>query len=436
MTNVQLLELAEKKNYQILLYQIEKILNSSTKQKLISTFINNKLYFFFKINNRIFCVSEKFVAVVAAGLGLTLVVGIKKIFYRYKIGKKIKIQLKRAIAKSRGGGFESLQKETVEIDDGDLSFEELLVKSIIQKCLKPDKIYRIVNLEIVQKIHGLIKFGPKEATRLVTYEVFVHVLIIYVRRWLKVGHFVAIGDLRESSIAAAALVYSPIVGSAIFAMCLGLIVSPQITIVPFIVALSGTMGLTLKFSYPFFSFLRELWFIKCDDYVKEIFYHKSSNQKSKQSALPSTDNKSPLTEPQCDTSSNFMYTRDRPIKEDIYVETSPNVPFCQELDSSTFKIDTLDGSVQNHKHADGSTRFGWLRDMKKRFKSTEPENSGPYIPLKKRTRTLSDCTLSDTTQNLQATKRVIEAVEIEAGAKSAIPKAIRKDALFDAGLEL
>ena len=47
MSHLQLLDLAEKKNYEIIRFHIERILNSSTKQKLISAFIDNKLYFFF-----------------------------------------------------------------------------------------------------------------------------------------------------------------------------------------------------------------------------------------------------------------------------------------------------------------------------------------------------------------------------------------------------
>ena len=430
MTQLQLLDLAEKKNYEIIRFHIERILNSSTKQKLISAFIDNKLYFFFKIKNRTFCVSERSVAVLAAGLGLTLVVTIKKIFYRYKIGKNLKTQLKRDIAKTRGGqnSFESLQKEIIDLEDVGLSQEEALVKSIIQKCLKPGKIYRIVNLEIVKKVHDLIKFRSMETTRIITYDVFVHVLIICTKRWLKLGFFTTVGDLRQSSIAAYALVYSPIASSTIMAMLVGLIISPHISILPFLAVLSGTSGFTFLLGYPFMSYLRQLLFIDCGDFVKELFYHQSSD-KSKQEPVP-------FTQSQCDKSSDFFYTPDIPIKEDIYLETSPNLPFCAKVDPSTFKLDTLDGSVQNYKQVDGSTRFGWLRDLKERFKRPESNNSKPYIPLDRRTVTLSDCTASDTTDNLRSAKRVIEAIETKAEAKAAIPNAIRKDVLFDAGLEL
>ena len=421
----QSFELARINNYKMIVSQIEQVLKNSSKQKMISAFIGNKLYYFFKINNKVVCVSERFLTVVAGSLGFTLVVLIRKICYQYKIGKKIKIQLKKAIEKTRGGQFESLHKESFEQDDVGLSEEELLVKSIIQRCLKPDKIYRIVNLEMVQKIQELIKFESTEKTRLVTYEVFVHILIICSKRWLKIGFFVTISGLQGGSLAAAGLLYSPIIGTTLLSMCLGFMVSPQITFLPFLIVLSGTTGLLFTTIYPILSLLRQVFFIDCENYVQEFLYNKPTK------LLSSTE---PKVVGNCETSSGFFYTRTPTIKEDVYLETSQNVPFCEEVNPSNFKIDTLDGSLQNYKHADGSTRFGWFRKFKEHLKPTKSKNSGSYSELKRRTRTLGDCIRSDTTENREATKRVINAIEKDY--ESRLHNNIINDAIFDAGLGL
>lgn len=182
------------------------------RNPFISTysFTNGSKYYFFAVSGRVYYVSEFFLSFLIFAIYYFGTVGLRKLFKKYQISKKIrkkleefikKIQKKiqktkeiqnRKVLSIRGGDYqnnilhyevEPIQPNYVTVPDlfFQLNLDQLLTKAVLKKCLKQNRFYKVRHRGLLQIIEKMVGFKKKDDLRIISYDVFILALVHYVK---------------------------------------------------------------------------------------------------------------------------------------------------------------------------------------------------------------------------------------------------------------
>lgn len=386
------------------------IRNLCLTKKIVSFYFNGEKYFLICFRNKIFFLSELKLCFICFTTVFFMTAGVKRLYYYSKsnTNKYFKKKFKKYIKKSsleskqkilniirnlRGGqddllGYEQ-KLDITELGPANLvsnfllTNEETAIKGIIQKCIKPDRFYRIINPQLVRIINKMVVFEVRTKLRIISYDVFV-LALIHARRSIRSDF---IGDFVWNQTKFRLFEYLPLFVSIGVAFTTGLsanVFAFQSIIKSFAISIPTFFG--------FFGLSKSARFllIDCENIVAE---------------LPTID--AELLEPKKQdtnmlTSGKISFKKEDPYQSDIYVST--------DTDSELyFELDTLGGSLKQRVKVNGSKVLEWCRTKTK----SSINACKRYVPLKYRTNTMSNVMRFDETRNRISKEKIIDAIQTE-----------------------
>ena len=194
------------------------------------------------------------------------------------------------------------------------------IKQIVKKCLKPGHFYKIMDPMLAKTINKIMKFKEVEKLRAITYEAFVFALAVTFKPQNLILNE-GIGTLIGTLVGPTGLQYLPFISAGILGLVFGLVVPMGQGIVPILNQLFA-MAASFVSVYKGASMIRELSFIECESYVKEL------PQVDKTAAFSiSSGEYAKIIDPIDSSSSNskdrISYTREQPSKHDVFISTDP-----------------------------------------------------------------------------------------------------------------
>jgi len=370
-------------------------------KKSIPLYVNGTRYFLFVWKGRICYISEFTLCLILCSSVFLVIVAIRKLIKRFKLKKKVGTLIK----KFRGGSQilhyeKDLEKELNDPRNYsllpssylDLTAQEKFIKDIVKKCLKPNRIYKITDLGLLQVINEMVDFNKKNLVKVISYDVFVLALVVSAKPVSTIA-YKGVANFLPNIASPFLVLNAPIIAAVATAATLAFRIDLNVNL--------STLGfkflfMLLKSSGVFRSaeMVRSQLLIDCTDYVHE---------------LPQIDRKSlPSVEPELDppssSDSKISYTREYPIRQDTFVSTAPNSELHYQED---FQIKTLDGKFKKTQKLNGDKSFEWCPDRKP--KSLKPK----YIPLESRTKTLADLEKLDTTFDRKSASKIVETIQKE-----------------------
>jgi len=376
------------------------------KKRWIPFYYNRRRYFMFLYRGKVSYLSEFTISLILCSVVFISTIGIRKLVQRFKLKRKINRLIKKLRAGSTSLGDivqyeESFTDEIIGYNPFDLSHFTLsarqkVIKSIIKKCLKPKRHYKIINRQILELIDKMMNYKKKDNLKIISYDVFVLALSIAFKPAIMVGF----KGIIEKFVNPFILENSPIILSILTAFSLA--IKFDLTLGAFQL---GTQTLWMLFKsitvFGFTEVFRATYLIDCGDYVAEL-------PQAEVKQLPDNHN---LPESESDIS-NVSYIRENPNPASTYVSTNPgsSLYIQEDADQGGFlPIETLDGSVKQTRKVNGQTTVDWVpnRDIK------VSKRQQRYIPLGDRTRTILDVQKLDSTFDKEATDEIIKAVAKE-----------------------
>jgi hypothetical protein len=387
---------------------------------------------FFTVGGRIFYITEYNFCLLLSFTTFFLTIGGRKLFNRYKIGQKTKRFLARKqykkrlfnrfrrmkdssisknilniIQKTRGGSdskivsYENMYYNASNFTISDVQSFSLyyphnnLAKIILKKCFKPNSVYRVVDQTLTNIIFDIVPYQYHDKLRLVTYDVFIMALVIFVQPFampiMEVGVKRLLGNkgyhLLMMSLPSIASIFTGFMGA--IGIAVGAPAS-QIFVKFLGVGLSSTMGFYAA------DLSRREHLLNCDDYVVAIPRVVAVNK--------CIDGNTEIQ--------NFHIFKDQVLKQDLYVSTDPRGQLLLETDATGISrnINTLDGTLKECYQVNGQKQLTWIPN--KPAKNLATSGRG-YIKLDARTKTLSDIIESQTEIHSNATERITRALQAE-----------------------
>ncbi len=390
------------------------------KSPWYSMYYNGQKYFFFAFRGQIFALPEWKLALVLSTVTCVGIVGIRKLFHRFQIQRRIKRRMKGLAKKLRGGSDPATAVELFKENEilhyektpGKTGFnfnpfslavfvlttKELVVKHLVQKCLKPNKMYRIVDRAMLNAMDKMMGFAKNDTFRMISYDAFVLVVTVALKP-IGQAQFAGTAGLVAKLIGASKMEYFPLALTVLATA----IMTARATLDGGALQLAQTI-----FSIVFRSFgvyiagdrFRAKAYIDCEDYVQEL-------PQTKVEALPDSDGSS--------SKQLITYTSEKPTRHDGFLLTDSNqklhykedIPQDLIANPANNEIETLDGQIRQVCTPGEGRVFKWTPEPKKEI----PSRSGSrYVPLKDRTRTLADLKDFDTTANKESAARVRDAI--------------------------
>lgn len=372
------------------------------KQLVFSMFINGRRYFFFKLNNQIFRLSEYNAVILVTAISYIITFGTRKLvsiikkYYTKKKSKKFRSSLFKALKSLRAGyddiPFYENEEDTLNLKiDSELTEKEKFLKQIISKCLKPKKIYQIVNYDLIFMVEKMMNLKGRKQLLIVSFEVFTLGLVVISKNAVKIvqQNPTEIGFTLMQFAKFYIITNLPIFAGVIIGVMSAFNLPLDISFYNAVVQLLKTLVLS-RLSYEVTDPLRSFFFIDCLDYVRELPF-----------VFVDLPNESRLD--------RIFYVPDKPARQYAYVTTHPDqksLYFLQEQ--------TLDGRWANLRNLRGERSLHWFPN--------NPSNSvsKKLVPLSQRTRTLQDIQNADTTRDRMSAMKIIaelyrEKIEIESG---------------------
>ena len=382
--------------------------NFVKKNQFISKSIDGTRYFFLAIRGEIYWIPEPLLCFGICTISFFGVVGFRKVFKKYSLGKKIKKKILKRIKKKyrpglavRGGDddFDFLHYEVDGIDDDDgknllstifsnLNSEKRFIKGILKKCLKPNRFYKISNRGLLEIIDKMMEFNKKDGTRIISYDVLILALVTYAK---PMSPFIYEGTLRIAQ----KLGYSAVVKNAplILSVAIGIIGGLGVNLAGgnFVRAYLTTMASWLGF-YPVAESARNALAIDCTDYVGE---------------LPSLPARSLALEAETNQNSKVSFSASKPTRHETFVSTAPGGQLHYP-EEQPLKIETLDGFYKEGVKLNGEKTL----TFKPHWENSRVVEK-KYIPLNQRTKTLADLRNLDSTSIRESAERVRDQIEKE-----------------------
>ena len=381
-------------------FDFNRFYNFIKQNPFISLYINGNRYFFFSMSGRIYSIPEYLLSFVIFTISFFGMVGLREIFKKYEIRKNLKKKFgkifKRIKNKNRlsvdvrGGEDSILHYEVDVIDDGKnffptifskLTSEERFIKAIVKKCLKPDRFYKISNRGLLEIVDKMMEFNRKDSTRIISYDVLILGLVTYAKPMSPIIYEGTIRIVKK-------LGYSEFVKNA------PLIISVALGIIGGVGANLGGWNVLLSFvstiptwlgSYRVAESARNALAIDCTDYVEE---------------LPSLPTRSLALEAETSQNSKVSVSASKPTRHETFVSTAPG----QELhyqEEQPLKMEAFDGFYKEGVKLNGDKTLTF---------QPHSQNSQvvrkKYIPLKDRTKTVSDIRDLDSTCNRESAERI------------------------------
>lgn len=265
----------------------------------------------------------------------------------------------------------------IPISHFNLSSQEKFIKSIVQKCLRPNRIYKITHRGVLEIVDKMLQFQKSDNIKLISYDVLVLSLIIALKPISSITYQGTIEVVRRV-VSPVVLEHLPITSAILTAVGIAFRANlnagvPELSFQFFLTVLK-TVG-----SFRAAELVRSRYFIDCTDYVKEL-PQANINELTRGETLPELDSSS--------SKSLISYTRENPTRHDTFVSTSPN----QQLHyQEEVKIETLDGEIRRVKTLKGE-KICYMPD-----RDPKTKNLANYIPLEQRTKTLADVKNLDST---------------------------------------
>lgn len=393
-----------------------------------SFYKNNKKYFFFAIQGRIYWLSEWTFGLIIFTMCFFGTVGIRAIFKKYKISKKIREKLISLIKKLkiklktnkvvhtirvRGGSvedeilhYEMNVPETLNdyfpIILGRLNAQESLVKGILKKCLRPKHYYKITHRGLLEIIEKMMKFKKKDSVRIISYDVLILALWNGLKPMSPVifeGTGRMVEKLGYGMIAKhAPLVVSLLFGiGAAFSVNLALLNNGGLTaITRLLLAYSSALpGWAGFFSVAQYS--RNLLAIDCTDYFEELPVRESNSLSYGEPLEEITEN------------SKISVAPSKPTRHEAFASTAPGETLYYE-ERKNMEIETLDGTYKERRQLNGRKVTTWKSDSShKKHKVTESS----YIPLADRTSTLENVRDLDSTIDRESVYKIRDQIRKE-----------------------
>lgn len=364
--------------------------------------VNGEIYFYFSFGGRTLFISEYLLGLLICSGAFVGIVAIRLLIRRFRIRKKVINLIKRLRAgadETNVVGYETTMtmddiKDNTNIGDQinlpipiagiGLSTKEELIKSILKKCFKPNRIYRITNSSLINILSRMVMFKNKNIVRMVSYEVLTLALVVV----KKIGPTTAYTGIIEAFANTAGIPMLIQTGPLIVACLMGGLVGAKMSLdIVSITTLLRTVAAMIAnytLSYRLIQSARTFLLIDCQDYVKEL-----PNANAKYIGPGQT-------------SEEIYYTRNEPVKEDMYVSTKPNAELYYQNDH---EFETLDGKWTERTQLNGQQSVQWGPNRKR----VSPTSS--YVPLKARTKTLADLNHLDTTDDRKSAQRIVRSVQ-------------------------
>ena len=403
------------------------LLEALRHRRYLPVYIGEKKFFFFMLRGKLRYISE---------LNLSLILGfgsyasglfIRYLIRRYKFKKKIKnfilrLKIKNLVLKVNRGGDYGLVPAGDEFSDFAKAQNELILKALIyklnlteryikaifRKCVEPGLFYEITNPDIKNIAQKMVVFARNEGVRVISQEVFLlafvsaldsGIMLLHGNKSLKstvnlflANHLAEKGPLLSLGLG---VIQSIVGGYTILAMAIGLLKIYSITWTSIFVV----------------ERFRLFYTINCLDFVRELsFFEKNS--------LPSNINNhghqvSLYSNSKLITDKGF-YVRTSPDQNSMFMETSSGLDLFYQLDSAAkgkdlknFEIKTLEGKWKSMFQIDGQVRLEWFKDKKRITKDSA------YIPLNKRTKTITDIARLDGSNIRASAQRISDQIKRE-----------------------
>lgn len=261
--------------YENSLYDLYQIIKS---KKWVSIYLNGKKYFVFACKGRIFYLSEFLLSLILCSLVFLGIVGIRKIIKRLKLKNKVVGLIKKLLGGTYSESLMELIDETEilhyedELDDyhpiSILTGRQRFIKSIIKRCLKPGRIYKVTDHGMLEIIDKMMDFKKKDIVKIISYDVFVLALIISSKPVSRIA-YKGIADVLKKTATPFLIENSPLIAAILTAAGLAFQVDLNLR---FSVLGFRFLFMLIKSAGVFSSvkFLRSQYLIDCTDYVKEL----------------------------------------------------------------------------------------------------------------------------------------------------------------------
>ena len=385
------------------------------------SYLNGQKYFFFAVSGRIFYVSEFWLSFLIFTGSYFGVIGLRKLFKKYRISKKLRKKFEKILKKIKTSkkvqnpkvlelrGGQNFEKDILhyEIDPIDssygsnyvpipdifsqLSFNELFTKALIQKCLQPGRFYKIKNRGLLEIVEQMVGFSKKENTRIISYDILILALVKYAQ---PSSHIVYEGTMKIAQKLgfSAAIRYAPLIFSILIGVGGGF--SFNLATGNIFIGFFSTIP-TWFSSYRAAEYVRDAVGIDCNDYWEELPFE----EKNLLSEGPSN------LESQTNQNSKVSVALSKPDRHDTFVSTAPDQQLHYE---KKVKIDSLDGFYKEEIKVSGERIFTWKPNS-----NNNQISESHYVKLEDRTKTMRDLRDLDSTSNRQAAERIRYQIERE-----------------------
>ena len=409
-------------------FSFDEIYNWLKNNQFVSFYKDGKKYFFFAMHGRIYWLSEWSLGWILFTIAFFGTVGIRTLFKKYEIPKKVREKLISLIKKLnskkwvrslrvRGGGVEEdiLHYEIespATFNDyvpllSNLNARESLVKGILKKCLRPKRFYKITNRGLLEIIETMIRFKKTDSVRIISYDVLILALWNSLKPMSPLLYQGATKVVEQFGFHFV-LIHAPLLFSVVFGISSGfginlallnsgILSSSMRILLTYLLALPGWV-LSFRIGHS----ARDLLAIDCTDYFQE---------------LPVRDNNSlpygygkPLED--VGDNSKIHFTPSQPTRHETFVSTAPGEPLYYENREKELVhiVHTLDGQVKESQQVNGERVIHWKSD----FSITKKEVTKPsYIPLADRTATLENVKALDSTIDRESMNRIRDRIRKE-----------------------
>lgn len=371
-------------------------------EKLISFYRDGRKYFVFLYHGRIYYISEFKLAMILSSITFISIIIFRELAERFQLKKKT-INL---INRIRGGeniidvseiityenpltDVDPLFHNPFSINRFKTSNKNNLIKAMIRKCVKPNRIYRIVNPILFPIINKMVNYKKKNNIRVISYELFVLSLVVALKS-SSIIEYQGLANLLKAIGVPALIEASPVISAVLAAMIFASKFNRKVGL-PGVAFQFFMMILNSGATFESVNFLRTLYLIDCSDYLIEL------PQTNIDEFSPSSLNELPYLEVDSvsKTSLTISYTESAPTRHDLYVSTAPNTRLhCQE-------IDTLNGAANENKLIE------WIKNSDSEKKCCVPVK---YEPLKYNTKILKDVKQLDSTIDRESASEIINNV--------------------------
>lgn len=270
-----------------------------------------------------------------------------------------------------------------------LTSKEKYFKSIIKKCLKPNRIYKITDHKLLELIDKMVSFNKRDTVKVISYNLFILALVVSENPIRKIAH-TGLLNIFSGFISPSLVTNFPIFAFILTAAGLAFEVGASANL--------STIGLKFLFMllktgrvFRFAELMRSQLLIDHTDYVKELTQIDREN-------LPEIE---PLIK---SNNSKISYTREKPMKQERFVTTTPNSDIYYQKD---FEINMLDGKFKETQKLNSTKDLEWCRNRK------EVNLKPKYIPLKARIKTIADLKDLDTIAVRESTNKIIKTIQRE-----------------------